>query len=64
MLKNKNMAFVCLMLALAASEFGLVNSLAALVHRCGEIWENLLYATGYGGLATAIINRLLNVLNR
>lgn len=62
MLKNKNVAFVCLLILLVASEFGLVNSLSSLVHQYGETWKSVLAATGYGGAAVAIIDRILNIL--
>jgi hypothetical protein len=62
MLKNKNLAFVCLLILLAASEFGLVNSLSSLVHQYGETWKSILAATGYGGVAIAIIDKMLEIL--
>jgi len=60
--KNKNLVFICLLIVLAASEMGLINSLSALLHQYGETWKNILSATGYGGIALAVIDRLLSIL--
>ena len=62
MLKNKNLAFMCFLLVLAASELGLLHSLSALVHQYGDLWKNLLSLTGFGGVAVAVIDKLLSLI--
>ena len=62
MFKNKNLVFICLLIVLAASELGLVKSLSSLIHQYGETWKSILSATGYGGVAVAVIDRLLSIL--
>jgi hypothetical protein len=62
MIKNKNVTFVCLLVLLAASEFGLVNVLSDLIHQYGDMWKNLIAASGYGGVGIAIIDKMLEIL--
>jgi len=62
MLRNKNVMFISLLLLLALSEAGLVNSLSNLLNHYGEIWTHVLSATGFGGAAVAVIRKLLEVL--
>lgn len=62
MFKNKNVAFFGFLFVLAASELGLLHSLSALVHQYGDLWKNLLSATGFGGVAVAVIDKLLSLI--
>lgn len=60
--KNKNVLFVCFLLLLAASELGLMKSLSSIINQYGDVWLNLLSATGFSGAVIATINKLLSLI--
>lgn len=62
MFKNKNVTFGCLLVVLVASELGLLNALASLIHQYGDTWKHILSATGFGGVAVAVIDKLVELI--
>lgn len=62
MRNNRNVIFVAFLAVLTLSEMGLLKLLSSLIHQYGDLWENVLSATGFGSAAIATIKKLVSLI--